>query len=661
MQEQEKAFQRLKSALISPQILQYPNFEKEFILKVDSSSLGCGGVLLQEHGDTELPVAYFSKTFKKGEKNKAIIEKELLAIYHSIMAFRPYIYGKKFKVYTDHKPLVYLFTMNNPSSKLVRIKLDLEEFDFDIIYIKGKENVLADALSRIPFSEIKQKDENEKDDDDEQILAVTRSMSRKNEQLKQNELKQAKNDKNSENELKKQETKIFDQTNGYNKKVPRVRTIYDKKKNLLNVNVYLRHKLLFKVTANANVKCKSTLTSIISCVRTAAQNKNLNEIQWSYDDPLFEVFDFEMFNEICAKILKNVKIAMISPTKLVENNEEKQKLIAEYHNDRLRGGHCGRKKVYKRLRANYHWKGMVKDIADYLKNCKSCLLNKPKVKTREPLKITETPERAFDIVEMDTIGPLVKSYNGNLYAVTLQCNLTKYLVAIPIANKEANTVAKAIFEEFILIYGTPKTIMTDCGTEYKNQIIEGLFKMTNIQHNFSTPYHHETMGGIERSHRVLNEYERSYGHTPDWDVQLKYFLYCYNTSYHASVDYQFTPFELLFGRRANEIEALKQPIQPVYNHENYVNILRHTLQVSQQRAKELINKNKMQVKKTYDNKINPIDVKINDFILIKIEPYNKFKPVYSGPHKVKAVNDENVTIEIDKNEHTVHKNRIVKV
>lgn len=109
---------------------------------------------MQQHNDIDLPVAYFSKTFKKGECNKAIIEKELLAIYHAIMAFRPYIYGKHFTVYTDHKPLIYLFTMSNPASKLVRIKLELEEYDFDIVHIKGKENVLADALSRIPFSEI---------------------------------------------------------------------------------------------------------------------------------------------------------------------------------------------------------------------------------------------------------------------------------------------------------------------------------------------------------------------------------------------------------------------------------------------------------------------------------------------------------------------------
>lgn len=167
------SFEELKNCLMQPHILQYPDFTKEFIIKVDASSLGCAGVLLQETDGIDKPVAYFSRTFQAGEKNKAIIEKELLAIYHSIIAFRPYIYNKKFTVYTDHKPLIYLFTMKNAASKLVRIRLELEEYDFDILHIKGKDNIQADALSRIPFSEIKTMNENQ-----EQILAITRSMAR---------------------------------------------------------------------------------------------------------------------------------------------------------------------------------------------------------------------------------------------------------------------------------------------------------------------------------------------------------------------------------------------------------------------------------------------------------------------------------------------------
>lgn len=112
-------------------------------------------------------------------------------------------------------------------------------------------------------------------------------------------------------------------------------------------------------------------------------------------------------------------------------------------------------------------------------------------------------------------------------AVTIVCDLTKYLITCPIPNKEANTIAKAIFEHFILIYGLMKEIRTDCGTEYKNQIINELCKILEIKHSFSTPYRHETVGSIERNHRFFNQYLRSYmNEVMEWEGYLKYFTYC---------------------------------------------------------------------------------------------------------------------------------------
>jgi len=105
------------------------------------------------------------------------------------------------------------------------------------------------------------------------------------------------------------------------------------------------------------------------------------------------------------------------------------------------------------------------------------------------LIITETPINAFDRVIVDTIGRLPKSENGNEYAVTLICDLTKYLVDIPVPNNNANTVAKAIFETFILKYGPIKTFIMNMGTEYKNLIISDLCKyLKNCKYNnYGTP------------------------------------------------------------------------------------------------------------------------------------------------------------------------------
>lgn len=63
--------------------------------------------------------------------------------------FRPYLYGRSFKILTDHKPLVYLFSLKEPLSRLLKFRLCLEEYDYLIEYVKGQQNVAADALSRI--------------------------------------------------------------------------------------------------------------------------------------------------------------------------------------------------------------------------------------------------------------------------------------------------------------------------------------------------------------------------------------------------------------------------------------------------------------------------------------------------------------------------------
>lgn len=113
---------------------------------------------------------------------------------------------------------------------------------------------------------------------------------------------------------------------------------------------------------------------------------------------------------------------------------------------------------------------MHTDVKQYVRQCHECQANKTyvKTKTKEELKLTPTPNKPFDIVTMDTIGPLPKSDNGNIYGVTMICNLTKYLITVAVPNKESKTIAKAIFDCFISI----KQILTDKGTEYKNQTLE---------------------------------------------------------------------------------------------------------------------------------------------------------------------------------------------
>lgn len=103
----------------------------------------------------------------------------------------------------------------------------------------------------------------------------------------------------------------------------------------------------------------------------------------------------------------------------------------------------GQKKMYEKIRARFFWGNMTKDIGAYVRNCQQCLLNKSKEATKEKLIITPTPIKPFDVVLIDLIGKLKRTISGHEYAVTIICDLTKYLITVPIANKEASTVAPA--------------------------------------------------------------------------------------------------------------------------------------------------------------------------------------------------------------------------
>lgn len=101
------------------------------------------------------PVSFWSKAFTSGKGNKSTIEKELTAIHFGINYHRPYLFGRKFIIRIDHKPLIYPYSLKKPSSKLTRMRWDLEEYDFELQYIKGKDNVASDYLSRLDFNDIK--------------------------------------------------------------------------------------------------------------------------------------------------------------------------------------------------------------------------------------------------------------------------------------------------------------------------------------------------------------------------------------------------------------------------------------------------------------------------------------------------------------------------
>ncbi|XP_013174911.1 PREDICTED: uncharacterized protein K02A2.6-like [Papilio xuthus] len=153
----EIAFRKIKNILASDQVLCHYEATLPLVLSVDSSAYGVGAVLAHSFPDgSERPISCASRTLSDAEKNYSQLDKEALAIMYGVQKHHQYLFGRKFTLKTDHKPLVYIFgpkgcIPQTAASRLQRWAAKLAAYDFNIDFVKSKCNGNADALSRLPL------------------------------------------------------------------------------------------------------------------------------------------------------------------------------------------------------------------------------------------------------------------------------------------------------------------------------------------------------------------------------------------------------------------------------------------------------------------------------------------------------------------------------
>lgn len=645
----QESFEILKNSMISPPVLQYPNFsnQNEFILQTDASGYALGAVLCNID---KRPIAYASRNLNKAEKNYPTIEKELLAVVWAIKYFRPYLYGRKFKILTDHKPLVYLFNLKDPSSRLFKFRLLLEEYDYVVEYVKGKDNVAADALSRIQVSSKELKEMNEC------LYVMTRAQ------------RKILNDTSCDHDM----TSPDDWPDQ-----PKVVETHIRPKDAVEMR-FTDKLTIDRFRRNNEIMCESERLIYVDKKKTIYINP-VSRTQVSRAEFVREMSDFakkidiseiyliknennKIFVDKLASEIKNInnyigpRLCIIKDVERIDDVDDRRVILNDFHLLPT-SGHAGIRRMLNNIKRYYFWPGMASDIKKFVLKCPQCQKQKYTVQVKEPMAITSSAHSAFEKIFLDIVGPLDKDSHGYIYILTIQCELTKYVCAYPLFTKTSTEVARSFVNNFILQHGIPREIATDRGAEFMSDTVKQVCELLNIKKLNSTAYHHESIGALENSHKHLGAFLRiqTEGKYETWSTWLPFWCFSYNTSVQSST--KFTPFELVYGKKCNLPNNLLKHVDPLYNHESYPLELKYRLQTVHAEARKNLIETKLQRKINYDNHINPILYKSGDLVLVKNEVGNKLSNLYSGPYKVIKDLSPNVKIEINGKTDIIHKNR----
>lgn len=241
--------------------------------------------------------------------------------------------------------------------------------------------------------------------------------------------------------------------------------------------------------------------------------------------------------------------------------------------------------------------------------------------------------------------------------MTIQDLLTKYSVAVPLRETKSTAIADGFLKYFICIYGAPRALLTDQGTNHLSALIKHLTKKCSIK---TTGYYLQSNGSIERSHHVLIEYLKIHVNKEiNWDDYLHLAMYSYNTSVHEGT--RFSPYELVFGRLPRQIGS-DQPIEEnlYLTYQDYlINLYTRLRDAEDEACKNLIEA-KRRSKQYYDRRTNSIAVENGDYVFLLKEPSKgKFPAQYTRPHQITQIlPNNNVKIIYKNRPRVVHTDKL---
>lgn len=524
--------------------------------------------------------------------NYSTIEKELLAIVWATSQFRHYLYGRKFTLNTDHKPLVWLSSLKEPNSKLIRWKIKLNEYEFNICHVQGKDNKVADALSRITCEvNLFECNECNKKYTQATNLGIHKRIVHRNIRFEcnickrlfrlKNSLKQHFKSKHPREKLSYKETNSGDdQGNGPKK----IRTVYDNVKRIQSpvptvhsanedgsdyirvtekpLNYYRKQILLINGNENSYELIEKHDKKRYKFIYKNDKEiiKKIIDIIESEENVAIYCENENIYLKIQDEVvrMRNIKKFEIFRTyKLLEDVhiENLMEIIMRHH--KYENNHPGIEKTYQELKSLYYYPNMKREITKIINNCEICNFKIERRPIRLPYEKTETPNGPHEIYHAD-IWYMSK---GNMYLTVID-KFSKYAFVQQIEERTPLCLIKAFTITFNVMKA-PKLLITDNETALTTAIFKDFLDKKNIELHLTTPNRHTGNSDIERFHSSLNENIRLYrkreeendiAYNIDLVVQSNY---TYNNTIHLTTKKK--PIDIHFsGGNVNLQDVYKQ-------------------------------------------------------------------------------------------------------
>jgi len=281
-------------------------------------------------------------------------------------------------------------------------------------------------------------------------------------------------------------------------------------------------------------------------------------------------------------------------------------------------GHLGTERTLELTRSRFYWPKMAADVERKVKTCERCVRRKTQPNKAAPLVNIQTT-RPMELVCMDFLSLEPDSHNTKDILVITD-HFTKYAVAIPTRDQKASTVAKTLWEHFLVHYGFPERLHSDQGRDFESHTIKELCALAGIRKVRTSPYHPRG-NPVERYNRTLlsmlgtlKDKEKS-----QWRDHVKPLTHAYNCTRNDVTG--FSPYELMFGRQPRlPIDiAFGLPVKgkESSSHSQYIRNLKSHLQGSYQVAIENSRKVAEKNKRRFDRVVRESTLAVGDRVLVR--------------------------------------------